>query len=83
MPETVLNALRRFEVEARANVHEVAHRRARAATEAYQHARGQVARFLNANSAYAAIGQALVFAPGRARRPEPRVQRLNPSSRVF
>jgi cysteine desulfurase/selenocysteine lyase len=51
MPETVLNALRRFEVEARANVHEVAHRRARAATEAYQHARGQVARFLNVNSA--------------------------------
>jgi cysteine desulfurase/selenocysteine lyase len=51
MPEAVLNALRRFEVEARANVHEVVHRRARAATEAYQHARSQVARFLNANSA--------------------------------
>ena len=32
MPDVVLNALRRFEVQARANVHEGMHRRARAAT---------------------------------------------------
>jgi len=48
MPEAVLHALRRFEVEARANVHEGMHRRARAATDAYHEARTRVARFLNA-----------------------------------
>jgi cysteine desulfurase/selenocysteine lyase len=50
MPEAVLGALRRFEVEARANVHEGLHARARAATEAYQGARAKVARFLGAGS---------------------------------
>ncbi|WP_428620891.1 aminotransferase class V-fold PLP-dependent enzyme [Reyranella sp.] len=49
MPETVLQALYRFEIEARANVHEGAHRRARAATVALTEARSQVARFLNAH----------------------------------
>jgi cysteine desulfurase / selenocysteine lyase len=48
MPEGVLDALRRFEVEARANVNEGMHRRARAATDAFQEARARVARFLNA-----------------------------------
>ena len=51
MPEVVLDALRRFELEARANVHEGMHARARAATEAYDQARARVARFLNARSA--------------------------------
>jgi cysteine desulfurase/selenocysteine lyase len=51
MPEVVLGALRRFEVEARANVHEGVHRRARAATLAYDEARSRVARFLHAYSA--------------------------------
>ena len=37
MPVVVLDALRRFEVEARANVHEGLHARARAATDAYDH----------------------------------------------
>jgi Aminotransferase class-V len=46
MPDLVLNALRRFEVEARANVHEGMHARARAATEAYNRARACIARFL-------------------------------------
>jgi cysteine desulfurase/selenocysteine lyase len=50
MPETVLSALRRFEIEARANVHEVVHARARAATAAYREARERAARFLNAES---------------------------------
>jgi cysteine desulfurase / selenocysteine lyase len=50
MPEAVLHALRRFEVEARANIHEGMHTRARAATDAYNQARAQVARFLHANS---------------------------------
>jgi cysteine desulfurase/selenocysteine lyase len=50
MPEVVLSALRRFEVEARANVHEGMHKRARAATDAYKEARTRVARFLNATS---------------------------------
>ena len=50
VPECVLGALRRFEVEARANVHEGLHRRARAATAAYNQARSSVARFLNAAS---------------------------------
>jgi cysteine desulfurase/selenocysteine lyase len=50
MPEVVLDGLRRFEVEARANVHEGMHRRARAATEAYNLARARTAHFLNANS---------------------------------
>jgi len=48
MPVAVLDALRRFEIEARANVHEGMHRRARAATNAYHEARARVARFLNA-----------------------------------
>jgi cysteine desulfurase/selenocysteine lyase len=51
MPEVVLGALRRFEVEARANVHEGVHRLARAATAAYEEARSRVARFLHANCA--------------------------------
>jgi cysteine desulfurase/selenocysteine lyase len=50
MPEAVLNALGRFEVEARANVHEGLHKRARAATAAYNQARASVARFLRAAS---------------------------------
>ena len=50
MPAVVLDALRRFEIEARANVHEGTHFRARAATEAYGKARAQAARFLNARS---------------------------------
>ena len=50
MPEVVFDALRRFEVEARANVHEGLHARARAATDAYNQARGRVARFLGAAS---------------------------------
>jgi cysteine desulfurase/selenocysteine lyase len=50
MPEIVLDTLRRFEVEARANVHEGLHIRARAATDAYNQARGRVARFLGAAS---------------------------------
>jgi cysteine desulfurase/selenocysteine lyase len=51
MPQTVIDALVRFEVEARANVHEGFHRRARAATDLYNQARSLVARFLNAGSA--------------------------------
>ena len=51
MPEVVLEALRRFELQARANVHEGLHRLARAATDAYNEARARVARFLHANSA--------------------------------
>lgn len=50
MPEAVLNAMRRFEVEARANVHEGMHARARAATDAYGQARARIARFLHASS---------------------------------
>ena len=50
MPETVFDALRRFEIEARANVHEGNHARARAATDAYYEARKRVARFLGAAS---------------------------------
>ena len=50
MPEVVLGALRRFEVEARANVHEGMHARARAATDAYRQARARIARFLHAYS---------------------------------
>jgi len=50
MPDLVLKALHRFEVEARANVHEGMHARAKAATEAYNRARATVARFLNASS---------------------------------
>ena len=59
MPEVVFDALRRFEVEARANVHEGMHARARAATDAYNQARARVARFLHANS-----DQEVVFAYG-------------------
>jgi len=50
MPEVVLGALRQFELEARANVHEGVHRLGRAATAAYEEARRRVARFLNAFS---------------------------------
>ena len=50
MPSVVLEALRCFELRARANVHEGLHRLARAATEAYSEARGRVARFLHAYS---------------------------------
>ena len=50
MPQAVIDALVRFEIEARANVHEGLHHRARAATDLYNHARGQVAQFLNATS---------------------------------
>jgi cysteine desulfurase/selenocysteine lyase len=59
MPETVLAALRRFEVESRANVHEVVHARARNATEAFAQARKQTARFLHAHS-----DQEIVFTYG-------------------
>jgi len=50
MPEVVLAALRSFEVEARANVHEGVYRRAEAASAAYDEARRRVARFLHARS---------------------------------
>ena len=50
VPDVVLEALRRFEVEVRANVHEGMHARARAATKSYNQARASVARFLQANS---------------------------------
>ena len=50
MPQAVIDALVRFEVEARANVHEGLHHRARAATDLYNQARAQVAQFLNAGS---------------------------------
>jgi cysteine desulfurase/selenocysteine lyase len=50
MPTVVLEALHRFELQARANVHEGLHRLARAATDAYNEARGRVARFLHAYS---------------------------------
>jgi cysteine desulfurase/selenocysteine lyase len=55
MPEVVLDALRSFEVTARANVHEGMHRRARAATDAYDQARARVARFLNAGSQHEVV----------------------------
>lgn len=45
-----MHALWCFEVEARANVHEEMHARARAATDAYHEARRHVARFLGAAS---------------------------------
>ena len=50
MPQPVFDALHHFEIEARANVHEGLHSRARAATDAYNQARRQVARFLHAKS---------------------------------
>ncbi len=50
MPEAVFSAMRRFELEARANIHEVVHRLGRAATAAYGEARERVARYLNAHS---------------------------------
>ncbi len=50
MPEDVLQAMRRFEIDARANVHESAHRRARSATAALHEARSRAARFLHAYS---------------------------------
>jgi cysteine desulfurase/selenocysteine lyase len=51
MPTVVLEALHRFELQSRANVHEGLHRLARAATDAYNEARARVARFLHATSA--------------------------------
>ncbi len=45
-PRAVLDALRRHDEEACANVHRATHRRARAATGAYEGARAAVARFL-------------------------------------
>lgn len=51
MPDVVLNALRNFEIEARANVHgEGLYARARVATDAYDRARSRVARFINCYS---------------------------------
>ncbi len=50
MPEAVFDAMRRFEIDARANVHGGSHRRARLAMDAYAAARARVARFLNASS---------------------------------
>ncbi|MHC4846522.1 MAG: aminotransferase class V-fold PLP-dependent enzyme [Planctomycetota bacterium] len=47
-PQAVLDALVRFYSEDNANVHRAVHRRARAATEAYESARRRVARFLSA-----------------------------------
>ncbi len=47
-PAAVLEALTAFYVLANANVHRATHRRARAATEAYEGARRRVARFLRA-----------------------------------
>jgi cysteine desulfurase/selenocysteine lyase len=44
MPQIVLAALDRFEIEARANVHGGVHRRARAALAAYDAARASAAR---------------------------------------
>ena len=51
MPAAVLETLRQFELESRANVHGGAHRLARAAIAAYDEARCRTARFLNAYSA--------------------------------
>jgi cysteine desulfurase/selenocysteine lyase len=51
VPEVVLSTLRRFEIDARANVHEGVHRRARAATAALAQAPERVMRFLHAGSA--------------------------------
>lgn len=50
MPTAVLEAMRRFEIDARANVYEGAHRRARAATALLIQARRRAAKFLNAAS---------------------------------
>ena len=50
MPVAVLEVLRHFELQSRANVHEGLHRLARAATDAYYEARARVARFLHASS---------------------------------
>ncbi|SMF48556.1 cysteine desulfurase / selenocysteine lyase [Tistlia consotensis] len=47
VPEAVLDALRRFEVEARGNVHGTPHRRSLAAQAAYDAARAAVAAYLN------------------------------------
>ena len=49
MPEAVLDALRRFEVDARANVYGGVHQRARAASAAYDQARASAAHFLHAH----------------------------------
>ena len=50
VPGVVLDALRSFEIAARANVHDSAHARGRAATHAYHEARMRTARFLSAES---------------------------------
>jgi selenocysteine lyase/cysteine desulfurase len=50
MPEIVLGALRQFELEARADVHEGVHRLGRDAMTAYEQARRRGASFLNASS---------------------------------
>ena len=47
-PLAVLDALRRHDLEATANVHRATHQRARAATTAYEGARAEAARFLGA-----------------------------------
>ena len=47
-PRSVLDAVRRHDEQACANVHRAAHARARAATQAYEEARARVARFLAA-----------------------------------
>lgn len=49
-PQAVLDALARFYREDNANVHRAVHRRARAATEAYESARRRVARYLATES---------------------------------
>jgi len=48
MPETVLARLNRFETTERANVHGGVHRLAQAALAAYENARADVARYVNA-----------------------------------
>ncbi len=49
-PQAVLDAMTRFAERDNANVHRATHRRARAATEAFEGARQRVARFLGAQA---------------------------------
>jgi cysteine desulfurase/selenocysteine lyase len=49
-PMPVIEAVRRFDVESRANVHRGVHRLAERATEAYEGARAKLARFLGASA---------------------------------
>ncbi len=51
MPIAVIDAVMRHEISARGNVQRGAHHLAERATEAYERARGSVARFINAGSA--------------------------------